>query len=64
MFNELDQEEKTKKNLITLNSEQTLAYQMNLKAIMDSNESKRIFFINAPGGYGKTFLLETVLMTV
>ena len=64
MFNELDQEEKTKKNLITLNLEQTLAYQMILKAIMDSNESKWIFFINAPGGYGKTFLLETLLSTV
>ena len=64
MFDQLEQEIKTKQNLTTLNSEQTLAYQMILKAIMDSNEIKQIFFIDAPGGYGKTFLLETVISMV
>ena len=28
------------------------------------NEKQRIFFLNAPGGCGKTFLIETLLSTV
>ena len=64
MFDVMEQEERTKQNLETLNCEQTLAYQMILKAITDGNEPKRLFFIDAPGGHGKTFLIETVLSTV
>ena len=64
IFDELEQERKTRHNLHTFNQEQTSAYQIILKAVLDSEESKRLFFINAPGGYGKTFLLETVLSTV
>ena len=61
IFDELDQEIKTMQNLATFNSEQTLAYQRILKAILDSDETQHLFFINAPGGYGKTFLVETLL---
>ena len=64
IFDEMEQERKARHNLQTFNKEQTFAYQMILKAVLDSEESKRLFFINAPGGYGKTFLLETVLSTV
>ena len=64
IYDESEQERKTRHNLHTFSKEQTLAYQMILKAVLDSEESKRLFFINAPGGYGKTFLLETVLSTV
>ena len=72
MFDVLEQEERTKQNLEertkqnleTLNCQQTLAYQMILEAITDGNEPKRLFFIDAPGGHGKTFLIETVLSTV
>ena len=37
---------------------------MILKAVIDSDEPRRVFFIDAPGGYGKTFLLETVLSSI
>ena len=64
IFDKLEQERKTRHNLKTFNQEQTLAYQIILKAVLNSKEPMRLFFINAPGGYGKTFLLETVLSTV
>ena len=35
-----------------------------MKAILDSDEPQHLFFINAPGGYGKTFLMETLLSSV
>ena len=35
-----------------------------MKAVHDENHPQRLFFLNAPGGYGKTFLIETLLSTV
>ena len=35
-----------------------------MNAIHDDTQLQRLFFINAPGGYGKTFLIETLLCTV
>ena len=35
-----------------------------MKAVYNDNEPQRLFFINAPGGYGKTFLIEALLSTV
>ena len=55
MFDQLEQEMKTKQNLTTLNSEQILAYQMILKAIMDSNEIKWIFLLMPQVDMGKHF---------
>ena len=55
MFDVVEQEQKTKQNLETLNCQQTLAYQMILKAITDSNEPKRLFFIDAPGAMVRHF---------
>ena len=37
---------------------------MILQSVLDSEHPQRLFFINAPGGYGKTFLMETFLSTV
>ena len=31
---------------------------------MKNGAGRQIFFINASGGYGKTFLLETILLSV
>ena len=64
LFDESDQEKKTLQNLATFNSEQTEAYERILKAILDSDEPQHLFFVNAPGGYGKTFLMETLLSSV
>ena len=35
-----------------------------MNASHDDTQLQRLFFINAPGGYGKTFLIETLLCTV
>ena len=64
MFDELEQEVRATQNIEKLNSQQTAAYQMILKAVIDSDEPRRVFHIDAPGGYGKTFLLETVLSSI
>ena len=37
---------------------------MILEAVLDSECPRQLFFINAPGGYGKTFLIETVLSSI
>ena len=39
-------------------------YQMILQSVLDSEHPQRLFFISAAGGYGKTFLMETLLSTV
>ena len=35
-----------------------------MKAVQDENYPQRTFFLNAPGGYGKTFLIEALLSIV
>ena len=37
---------------------------MIMKAVQNENHPERMLFINAPGGYGKTFLVEALLSTV
>ena len=48
----------------SLNSDQEEAFHTIMKAIEDENHTQRVFFLNAPGGCGKTFLIETLLSTV
>ena len=48
----------------SLNSSQQQAFSRIMKAVQDQNHPQRVFFLNAPGGYGKTFLLEALLSTV
>ena len=47
-----------------LNQDQQDAFCAIMNAIHDDTQLQRLFFINAPGGYGKTFLIETLLCTV
>ena len=47
-----------------LNSDQHVAFNTIMKAVDDENHPQRMFFPNAPGGYGKTFLIEALLSTV
>ena len=42
-----------------LNSRQALAYQRIMHAVRDENSPDRLFFVDGPGGSGKTFLYET-----
>ena len=48
----------------SLNIDQQNAFCTIMKAVQDENHPERLFFLNAPGGYGKTFLIEALLSTV
>ena len=47
-----------------LNADQAHAFAIIMEAVNDNMHANRLFFLNAPGGYGKTFLIETLLCTV
>ena len=48
----------------SLNVDQHNALDIILKVVHDENHPQRMFFINAPGGSGKTFLVEALLSKV
>ena len=49
-------------NILLLNSEQRVIYEDIMASVLDTPpRSKRIFFIDGPGGSGKTFLYSTVI---
>ena len=43
-----------------LNTDQAHAFATIIAAVNDDAHVKRLFFLNAPGGYGKTFLIESI----
>ena len=47
-----------------LNTDQAHAFATIMAAINDDTHVNRLFFLNAPGGYGKTFLVEALLCSV
>ena len=47
-----------------LNTDQAHAFATIMAAVNDDTHVNRLFFLNAPGGYGKTFLIETLLCSV
>ena len=47
-----------------LNNSQHQIYNEVMKAVDDREHKTRLFFINGPGGFGKTFLFETLLAAV
>ena len=47
-----------------LNADQAHAFSAIMEAINDDTHVNRLFFLNAPGGYGKTFSIEALLSTV
>ena len=47
-----------------LNADQAHAFAVIMEAVNDDTHVNRLFFLNAPGGYGKTFLIEALLSTV
>ena len=48
----------------SLNSDQRDVFHTIMKAVHNGNHTPRVFFLNAPGGCGKTFLIEALLSTV
>ena len=47
-----------------LNTDQAHALSAIMEVVNDDTHVNRLFFLNAPGGYGKTFLIEALLSTV
>ena len=47
-----------------LNTDQQEVFCSIIKAVKDKNHPHRMYFLNAPGGYGKTFLIEALLSAV
>ena len=47
-----------------LNTDQAHAFATIMEAANDDTHVNRLFFLNAPGGYGKTFLIEALLSSV
>jgi hypothetical protein len=44
-----------------LNEEQSIVFDAVTTAVLNSNSSDRLFFLDGPGGTGKTFLYNTIL---
>ena len=64
MFHVDDQKKIGEMKCQHLNIDQQGAFHTIMKAVHDENHPNRMFFLNAPGGYGKTFLIEALLSTV
>ena len=47
-------------NLPLLNTDQLRIYNIVIEAVYDSNVYSKVFFIDGPGGTGKTFLYNTL----
>ena len=47
-----------------LNTDQAHAFTTIMAAVNDDTHVNRLFFLNAPGGYGRTFLIEALLCSV
>ena len=61
MFDEDIQRVISEKKIQCLNTDQRKAFDTIMTALQKEMSTQRIFFLNAPGGYGKTFLIETLL---
>ena len=51
-------------NCEQLNTDQAHAFSTVMEAVNNDTHVNRLFFLNAPGGYGKTFLIKALLSTV
>ena len=58
------QRNKSQSKCQSLNKDQHDAFYTIMKAVQNKEHPERVFFLNAPGGYGKTFLIEALLSTV
>ena len=48
----------------SLNVDQDVTFSTIMKAACDETHTEKFFFLNAPGVYGKTFLIEVILATI
>ena len=64
LFNVEYQKSISDRKFSSLSADQKNAFTIVMRAVNNPTHLQRIFFINAPGGYGKTFLIETLLSHV
>jgi len=64
LYIEEDEKAEGLKRIMTLNSEQKTAFDTIMKAVNDPKESAKCFYLDGPGGSGKTYLYETLLNVV
>ena len=64
MFDANSQIEISEVKCRSFNPDQQKSFCTVMKAIEDEDYPQRVFFLNAPGGYGKTFLIEALLLRV
>ena len=63
-YNPLDEELKGLEMSCNLNTEQAAAFEAVCDATMDASPSPKCFFIDGPGGSGKTYLYKTLISTM
>jgi hypothetical protein len=63
-FNATAEKENSIELVATLNYEQRLAFEEIMAATMNENLPNRFFFLDGPGGSGKTYLYKTLLSTI
>ncbi len=61
LFNVSDQQEKLQATESLLNDEQRLIFEEIVSAVGNENTEPKVFMVNSPGGFGKTFLFTTIL---
>ena len=65
-FNPAEQLNKLNNNLATMNNDQINVYNVIMEAVNNANvlDSFKLFFVDAPGGTGKTYTFNTLLASV
>ena len=64
MFDNVLQKLQSEDKCKSFNTEQQSAFSIIMQAVSDDDCDKRLLFLNAPGGCGKTFLIDTLLPAV
>jgi hypothetical protein len=64
LYNATVEKENSIEMVATLNCEQTTAYHKIMNTVIDENLPNRCFFLDGPGGSGKTYLYKTLLSTI
>lgn len=63
-FDALAEREKSVPMLASLNNEQRAAYEKIMFAVKNENLTERFFFLDGPGGSGKTYLYKLLMHTI
>ena len=66
IYDQREQQNKVNNNLATINDDQRQVYNVIMAAVnnVDTTNVSKLFFVDAPGGTGKTFTFNTLLASV